>query len=275
MNNPMDHKHKQLNIVREKLQSRLAHSYLLRFIDIPVIDEERLYLFHEMLEQTSLEKERKQDTLLSIMLVQIALDTHERISLADVQNEDERKNRQLTVLAGDYFSSMYYHILSKWQDNDLIRTLSGAIQEINESKMSFYHAEEQSVDHIFSNLKDIESILIRKVADHFDLGEWKSFGTQYFYLNRLLFERKQELIQSGTNLLHKIAFSFLSVKESTLTTEQTAKARSVLDSYVDHAKKDIDFLFQQYSDFHRWFHNRHEFYWGLNGVQEKKMAEEG
>lgn len=275
MKNPMDHTHKQLNIVREKLHSRLAHSYLLRFIDIPVIDEERLFLFHELLEQTELEPERKQDTLLSIMLVQIALDTHERISLSDVKNENERKNRQLTVLAGDYFSSMYYHILSKWQDNRLIRTLSEAIQEINEAKMSFYHVDDQSVDYIFTNLKEIESILIRKVAEHYKLDDWKSFGTQYFYMNRLLFERKQDLIQSGSNLLNKIAFAFFSVRDSRLTTEQTTKARSVLDSYVEHAKKEIDFLFQQYNDFHSWFHKRHEFHWGLNGIQEKKMAEEG
>ncbi|MFP3441244.1 heptaprenyl diphosphate synthase component 1, partial [Pantoea sp. SIMBA_133] len=99
--------------------------------------------------------------------VQIALDTHDLISLEEIDNEGDRKNRQLTVLAGDYFSSMYYHLLSKWEDNELIRTLSEAIQEINEAKMSFYQTEYSTIEPVFDNLKEIESILVRKVAEHY------------------------------------------------------------------------------------------------------------
>ncbi len=275
MKNPKETTYKQIEGVRDMLQSRLSHSYLLRFIDFPIIDEERLYVFYGMLEQTKLEHRRKQDTLLSIMLVQIALDTHELISLDEMENESERKNRQLTVLAGDYFSSMYYHILSKWHDNELIRTLSSAIQEVNEAKMSLYQTDYRSIESIFDTLKEIESILVRKVAEHYGLKEWSMFGTQYFYMNRLLFERKQVLLHSGSNLLHKIAYTLQSVKESKLTTEQSSKAKAVLDSYVEHAKKEIDFLFQHYSELHGLFQNRLESNWGLTGIQEKKMAEEG
>ncbi|MBN8207993.1 heptaprenyl diphosphate synthase component 1 [Bacillus sp. NTK071] len=276
MTNPKETTYKQIAGVRDMLQSRLSHSYLLQFIDFPIIDEERLYVFYGMLEQTKLERKRKEDTLLSIMLVQIALDTHELISLDEIANENERKNRQLTVLAGDYFSSMYYHILSKWHDNELIRTLSEAIQEINEAKMSFYQTDHRTVESIFDNLMEIESILVRKVAEHFSLDNWKTFGMQYFYMNRLLLERKQGLIHSSSNLLQKIASTLLSVKESKLTSDQQAsKARTVLDSYAAHAKKEIDFLCQHYSELHRWFQNRLEYNWGIIGIQEEKLAEEG
>ncbi|WP_347549843.1 heptaprenyl diphosphate synthase component 1 [Pseudalkalibacillus hwajinpoensis] len=275
MTNPKETAYKQIEGVRDMLQSRLSHSYLLRFIDFPIIDEERLYVFYGILEQTKLEQKRKEDTLLSIMLVQIALDTHELISLEEVENENERKNRQLTVLAGDYFSSMYYHILSKWHDNELIRTLSEAIQEINEAKMSFYQTDYHSIEAIFTNLKEIESILVRKVAEHYDLDEWQAFGSQYFYMNRLLFERKQDLVRSGSSLLHKLSFAVLSRRETRLTSEQLAKGRSVLDSYIEHAKKEIDVLLKHYSELHGMFCHRLEFNWGLTGIHEKKMAEEG
>ncbi|WP_053216005.1 heptaprenyl diphosphate synthase component 1 [Guptibacillus hwajinpoensis] len=276
MTNPKETTYKHIAGVRDMLQSRLSHSYLLQFIDFPIIDEERLYVFYGMLEQTKLERKRKEDTLLSIMLVQIALDTHDLISLDDVTNENDRKNRQLTVLAGDYFSSMYYQILSKWNDNEMIRTLSEAIQEINEAKMSFYQTDHRTVEPIFDNLKEIESILVRKVAEHYGLDNWKTFGMQYFYMNRLLLERKQGLIHSSSNLLQKIALTLLTVKESKLSSDQQAsKAKIVLDSYVGHAKKEIDFLCQHYSELHRWFQNRLEYNWGIIGIKEEKLAEEG
>ncbi len=275
MTNPKETTHKKIAGVRDMLQSRLSHSYLLRFIDFPVIDEEKLYVFYGMLEQAKLEHKRKQDTLLSIMLVQIALDTHDLISLEEIDNEGDRKNRQLTVLAGDYFSSMYYHLLSKWEDNELIRTLSEAIQEINEAKMSFYQTEYSTIEPVFDNLKEIESILVRKVAEHYGLTNWKSFGSHYFYMNRLLTERKQGIIQSGTFMLQKIASTLLSVKGAKLSTNQASKAKIVLDSYIAYAKKEMDQLLQQHSELHQLFQERFEYNWGMKGIQEKKMAEEG
>ncbi len=275
MTNPKESTHKKIAGVRDMLQSRLSHSYLLRFIDFPVIDEEKLYVFYGILGQAKLEHKRKQDTLLSIMLVQIALDTHELISLDNIENESERKNRQLTVLAGDYFSSMYYHILSKWGDNGLIRTLSEAIQEINEAKMAFYQTDYTSIESVFDNLKTIESILVRKVAEHYGLNNWSNFGTHYFYMNRLLVERKKGLIQSGSDVLYKIAATLLSVKDAKLTTNQVSKVRIVLDSYISHAKKEMDQLLHNHSELHHLFQKRFEYNWGLLGIQEKKMAEEG
>ncbi|WP_159782851.1 heptaprenyl diphosphate synthase component 1 [Bacillus sp. N1-1] len=275
MTNPKETTHKKIAGVRDMLQSRLSHSYLLRFIDFPVIDEEKLYVFYGMLEQAKLEHKRKQDTLLSIMLVQIALDTHDLISLEEIDNEGDRKNRQLTVLAGDYFSSMYYHLLSKWEDNELIRTLSEAIQEINEAKMSFYQTDYSAIEPVFDNLKEIESILVRKVAEHYGLTHWKSFGSQYFYMNRLLTERKQGIIQSGTFMLQKIASTLISVKGAKLSTNQASKAKIVLDSYIAYAKKEMDQLLQQHSELHQLFQERFEYNWGMKGIQEKKMAEEG
>ncbi|KIL41545.1 heptaprenyl diphosphate synthase [Gordoniibacillus kamchatkensis] len=72
-------------------------------------------------------------------LVQLGLDTHDMV--ADTNDAKEKKaarSRQLKVLAGDYFSSRFYHLLSQAGQIELIRVLSGAICEVNRLKMNLY-----------------------------------------------------------------------------------------------------------------------------------------
>jgi heptaprenyl diphosphate synthase len=50
------------------------------------------------------------------------------------------RSRQLKVLAGDYFSSRFYHLLSQAGQIDMISKLSNAICEANRLKMNLYLA---------------------------------------------------------------------------------------------------------------------------------------
>lgn len=120
------------------------------------------------------------------MLVQIALDTHERVSNKAGEEEIEfHKCRQLTVLAGDYYSGLYYYLLSMNRDIVLIRALAEGIKEINEHKIMLYQKAHETTDDIMKSIVTIESALLQKTCDHFQLSHWKPFITYVLGGNRL------------------------------------------------------------------------------------------
>ena len=56
----------------------------------------------------------------------------------DIKEKKAARSRQLKVLAGDYFSSRFYHLLAQAGQIDMIKQLSNAICEVNRLKMNMY-----------------------------------------------------------------------------------------------------------------------------------------
>lgn len=72
-------------------------------------------------------------------LVQLGLDTHESIDrYHDEPGGDMMRSRQLKVLAGDYFSSWFYHLLAKHEQIEMVGILSTAIADCNVMKATLY-----------------------------------------------------------------------------------------------------------------------------------------
>jgi heptaprenyl diphosphate synthase len=83
--------------------------------------------------------ENKELFSLVTSLVQMGLDTHEMVENAPAaEGLAGMRSRQLQVLAGDYFSSRFYQLLSQAGQIEMIRKLSEAICDLNRIKMSFY-----------------------------------------------------------------------------------------------------------------------------------------
>lgn len=72
-------------------------------------------------------------------LVQLGLDTHESIDrYSDEPGGDVMRSRQLKVLAGDYFSSWFYHLLARRGQIEMVGILSSAIADFNVMKANLY-----------------------------------------------------------------------------------------------------------------------------------------
>lgn len=59
---------------------KLRHPYFINYIEEPCIDEEKIALLYGVLKSENLHIEQIEHYVVTIMLVQIALDTHERVS---------------------------------------------------------------------------------------------------------------------------------------------------------------------------------------------------
>lgn len=179
--------------LKDKIRHALYHPYIFKHIEEPVIDDEKLLLLCSLTTETN--QTIRRETILSTMLVQIALDIHERVMLIDLTSNDH-KARQLTVLAGDYYSSLYYERLTAINKPQLIRSLADGIREINELKTTFLYGRNIEIYELLSMQSKIESTLINQFSIVTTGKELPNIFNQLLLLKRLIQEKTLE--QNGT-----------------------------------------------------------------------------
>ncbi|MFD2445860.1 heptaprenyl diphosphate synthase component 1 [Bacillus sp. CGMCC 1.16607] len=229
--------------MKELVLHKIRHNYLNRNIQSPYIDEDKLLLIISMLEQHGLTKKEMEDFVVTTMLIQIALDTHENVSnsLSTSETDSSLKPRQLTVLAGIYYSSLYYKILSDTSNLAMIRLLSEGIKEINEHKILFYQNDIDEIDRLMNSIMIIESALLSKLAAYFQERNWNEISPHTLLIKRLLFE-KNKLIQEGTSPLFEalMKIEFPNFQHTEYTIEQQKYLVSILDRYIQSSKQIIE-----------------------------------
>ncbi|WP_096200943.1 heptaprenyl diphosphate synthase component 1 [Bacillus sp. FJAT-45350] len=176
---------------KKQFYTIIKHSFLQRYIPGPGVDEDKLCFLYAMLDEELRQKKDMKAIALSTLLVDSALKTHEEVSLHKVNSDYVKKNRQLSVLAGDYYSSLYYYLLADSGQIQMIKVFSQSIQEIHESKMFVYQNKDLTFEQAISQLRSIDSALLQNIAEHFGLLEWKKAISEFFLLKRLLHEREQ------------------------------------------------------------------------------------
>ncbi|MCZ8520540.1 MULTISPECIES: heptaprenyl diphosphate synthase component 1 [Paenibacillus] len=117
----------------------LDYDMIQKHTDLPLFPEFRTRLLYAFLNNHGTLAGYSELYALVTSLVQLGLDTHDMVSVTnDVKEQKAARSRQLKVLAGDYFSSRFYHLLSHAGRIDLIGILSAAICEANRLKMDLY-----------------------------------------------------------------------------------------------------------------------------------------
>ncbi|NEW06082.1 heptaprenyl diphosphate synthase component 1 [Paenibacillus sp. SYP-B3998] len=107
--------------------------------DLPDFPELRTRLLFAFLNGNTKLSASSELLTLATSLVQLALDTHDMVAASnEVKEKRAARSRQLKVLAGDYFSSRFYHLLSQAGQIEMIKQLSSAICEVNRLKMNVY-----------------------------------------------------------------------------------------------------------------------------------------
>lgn len=226
---------KTVSELKEHIQNSLQHPYLLEYISPRFIDEDRILLSLAMLESVQLSPEEARDHIIPMMLVQIALDTHDEVTNS---GSDQLKMRQLTVLAGDLYSGLYYEYLARKEYIPIIGVFAKAVREINEHKIQFYQKDIERVESLFYSIGIIESALICKMAEYYDSPKWSAFAFDYLLLKRL--KREREAFFDGNyapvcEQMKKILFPNC----NELTKEQANYLLHIFNQYVDHCKENL------------------------------------
>lgn len=194
------------------MEDKIRNEYLEQFIQKPRISEEKLRILAFIVNNTNLTPVKKEKYIITAMMVQIALDTHEVVPISNKRDEtkQERLSKQLRILAGDYYSSLYYFVLSEIADFKFIQILATAIKNINENKMKLYYNEVDSFEELINLTRQIDTMLLLHVAnflhgnildqvieDWLFTSKWNQDKNQH----RLLIQRWQEIENDGEEKL--------------------------------------------------------------------------
>lgn len=227
--------HLEIDSLKEVIYEKIEYSYLNKYIQ-PSIDEYQLKTLAFILQATSLDKNEQIKYITSTMLVQIAADTHERVPIQNETDESEveRTNRQLTVLAGDYFSGLFYLALSQEEDIDFVHMLASTIRELNELKMKQHYEEARSLQEFMKLEQRIESLLLTRVAQYFNVPYFQQMVGILLFTYKLIKEKNfLKKYQQSAYLEKWNKFSEQFTKASVLR-----RLNEMIDDKIEHLKKE-------------------------------------
>jgi heptaprenyl diphosphate synthase len=130
--------------IKQMAEQYMAYDMIAEYTELPDYPEFRVKLLVAFLNSSGLHERSGELYALVVALIQMALDTHDLVPESNGRKEKKDvRSRQLKVLAGDYFSSRFYHLLAQAGEVDLIRRLAGSICEVNRLKTSLYTGMKQ------------------------------------------------------------------------------------------------------------------------------------
>ncbi len=196
--------------INELITYRIKHTYLNKYIQKPVIDQSKLTALSIIVNNTSLPKKTKEQYIIATMLAQVALDTHDLVPITNDEVDDEVAitTKQLTVLAGDYYSGLYYLLLAEIEDIPMISVLASAIKEITEYKMRLYYNEVESFTEYLSITKKVETLLITRVAQFVNNSIINDIIGKLIITSKLIEEQKHFPSQDQSPILDNLYTNF-------------------------------------------------------------------
>jgi hypothetical protein len=179
MMNTMEH----IQRLKQHTLLLMQHSYVNEYLPLPPLNEAKVFITYCLLRELDMEEAVETEIFSSILMIQSALDRHDDILNQDIKTN--KKKRQLVVLSGDYFSSLYYLLLSRCENLQLVSCLSQAVQMINEHKTMLHDQRSNQLDSLkfIQSVGKIESLLYTKAAESLGLEKYIPFIERYLLLS--------------------------------------------------------------------------------------------
>ncbi len=192
--------HELKNEVITQILHTIRHPYLNQQLLAPTIDDVKVTLLINLLKDHNFSSDKIVHYCKALMIHQIALDTHEKVSTFEGTPMD-REKKQLTVLEGDLYSGLYYDALSKTGEIGLIRELSYAVKEMNEEKINLVHEQFSSLEDLFNCITVIESTILVHFAKFISAEESIKHIEQECLMSRLKKEFEQSSVENCSDFI--------------------------------------------------------------------------
>lgn len=212
-------------LIKEKLLSKMHQPFVAKYVNSPQVDEDKIAFLYFLLHHHVKESEIAEAYLYATMFVQAALDTHEFVSEGEMLSDEMRKNRQLTVLSGIYYSSFYYVILAQAGEITATKWLAHAIEEINEQKMKLYHQDFKTIEQIIESIKMAETNLLLAFSKQFNSEKEAMLAKEFFFVKRYLKEEKMLLNNQFSLLFHSLLPVFFTKRELKKRIDEVVKQK--------------------------------------------------
>ncbi|MBC1520519.1 heptaprenyl diphosphate synthase component 1 [Listeria aquatica] len=190
----------QLKEVERLVHDRTAYEFLKENFDGPKMDQDQMLWLHESLRSSELAETDKYRVITATLYVILAHDTHEGIDEEGDAHKLTLKERELTVLAGDYYSALYYRTMAELGMIDLLRALQRGVQKMNTAKTNIYQLHVSSDEQYASEFRAASAAIFSEFARYFGKADaFVLLAEHVLALKKLLDERTfYELYHSST-----------------------------------------------------------------------------
>ncbi len=157
-----------VKMIEDNIHAKIHHPFLKDYAPKTTMDRDKLAFFVRVFTEANVSREETIQYTTAIMIIQIALDTHDSIAQSGViEKEQDIVQRQLQILAGDYYSGLYYQMLARISNDQMIYQLAEGIKVINELKV-YQKNETLVVAEREETELGIKTILLVKVCEMYD-----------------------------------------------------------------------------------------------------------
>jgi heptaprenyl diphosphate synthase len=216
--------HQELKNWMDQVESKAFHPYVLEYVSYPRIRVFQLHFTYLFLLSRECPKDLIESICISQMFIQLGLDSHEEVGLDVLSDGSMIKNRQLTVLSGDYFSSHYYLFLAEKNHPELIQKWATVIKEINECKADLHaEAEFLTQEELWQKKHDIQRKLTSSVISWFEPSStWLELFSLFIQFGmdeaNQFYEMNEVKINKGA-IFHRIKWLIESMADGTTLSE--------------------------------------------------------
>lgn len=247
----------EIEQLKQYIESKMKHKYVDIYIHRPEIDELALELLFYASCSDEVNEQQTRTFITATMLVQTALNAHELVKNEGnyLINDEQKKEKQLLVLAGDYYSGLYYLLLSEIKDVRMVGILAKGIKEVNEKKMQLYYSEFTTKEELINLLLGIHTTVITHISRHLFQNSVANLIERVSQLHFLLqelnqeestlhFYLKQQAIHVEENILHTLHAhirEYIHEIEKQLNHDGTipSSLKQIVQQYFNHEVYDL------------------------------------